>query len=239
MALQTIDIGTTANDATGDSARVWAAKSNANFQYLEALAGAAASEVEFTYTTVTTMYADQANQNVGKLEYVLDASGHADVTTAEARHFEYLGTTNGNATDYRLLSALESAGIIAGNADTFAVSAVQDDTIPLTFTAPTKIAFEYTDATNKISGVLFNLRYTDRMQRFVDLTASNTYYLEIYNKSKDASQIAKITGFATVNTDYTLASVADTITAVDVIDIGDVVQVRWHIGSTDIDGGTP
>lgn len=37
MALQTIDRGTSANSETGDDARTWAGKTNANFLYLEGL----------------------------------------------------------------------------------------------------------------------------------------------------------------------------------------------------------
>jgi len=40
MPLQVINIGTTADDGTGDSARIWAQKTNANNTYLEALINA-------------------------------------------------------------------------------------------------------------------------------------------------------------------------------------------------------
>jgi hypothetical protein len=64
--------------------------------------------IENEYADMATMYADQGNQTATFIEYVVDASAHPDVTSGEA-WFEYLGTTVGDDTDYRLLSAAESA----------------------------------------------------------------------------------------------------------------------------------
>lgn len=45
MALQIIDIGSAPNDSTGDDARTWAQKTNANNAYLESLITAYSSTV--------------------------------------------------------------------------------------------------------------------------------------------------------------------------------------------------
>ena len=63
--------------------------------------------VENPYLTITAMLADQANQTFGRGQYVSDASLDPTVTSGSA-YYEYLGTTNGNLTDYRKLSENEA-----------------------------------------------------------------------------------------------------------------------------------
>lgn len=63
--------------------------------------------VQNEYANITELYSDQSNQTATYIQYVLDASGFPDVISGD-RYFEYLGTTNGDASDYRLLSNEES-----------------------------------------------------------------------------------------------------------------------------------
>lgn len=200
MALQTINRGTTANDGTGDDARTWADKSNANFTYLENLIGSIASEVENApYANMAALYADQANQNVGKIQYVLDASAHPDVSTAEARHFEYLGTTVGDYTDYRLLSYSESTALTNPAAyRTFLIEALQDDGTPLTTVSTTKISFEYNGV--NVTGILFNANFSIALANFYNTNCD----IQFYNITKGVIQKASVlnTAWTTVNTDY-------------------------------------
>ena len=69
MPLQNINIGTTANDGTGDDARTWAAKSNANFSYLESLINSVIASTKETFTatasqTVFTLSTTPSNVDV-------------------------------------------------------------------------------------------------------------------------------------------------------------------------------
>lgn len=68
--------------------------------------------VENEYTTWALCIADQANQSINSFQSVIDASGHPTVDNGYA-YFEYLGTTNGDDTDYRKLSEEESMDLIA------------------------------------------------------------------------------------------------------------------------------
>ena len=71
--------------------------------------------VENEYANMTTMYADQASQTDSFIQYVEDASAHPNITSGSA-YFEYLGTTNGNNTDYRVLSESEYGYVtLSGN----------------------------------------------------------------------------------------------------------------------------
>jgi len=200
MAIQNINIGTAADNGTGDNARAAGAKINANFLYLDNLISSIASEVENSpYFDMAAMYADQGNQSVGKIQYVLDASAHPDVSTAEARHFEYLGTTVGDHTDYRLLTPGESSDLINPAAyKTFLIEALQDDASPLTTVDNTKISFEYSGV--NVTGILFNSVYTDALANFYN-TACN---IQFYNITTGVLQKASIEAgdWTTVNTDY-------------------------------------
>ena len=66
--------------------------------------------VENEYANMAALYADRGNQTNTFIQYVLDASAHPDVTSG-AKYFEYLGTTVGDNSDYRLLTDEESAPI--------------------------------------------------------------------------------------------------------------------------------
>lgn len=115
----------------------------------------------------------------------------------------------------------------------FTVADVQDDTVHLTEVAAGKIGFEFNDGASQMSGVLFNQNYTDKIQQYVDDAASTTYYLVVDNKTKNLEVFAKITGFTTVNTDYTRANLALKIPSTDVIDSGDIIEIKLHI---DVEG---
>jgi len=68
---------------------------------------------ENEYPTITELLANQASQNVGKLQHVIDASIDATVTTGWAT-YELLGAKTGVLGDYRKLSEKESMDV-AGN----------------------------------------------------------------------------------------------------------------------------
>ena len=55
-----------------------------------------------TYADLLTAVADQGNQKTNYIYYLTDASGLDDIASGRA-YVEYLGTTNGDKTDYRLV----------------------------------------------------------------------------------------------------------------------------------------
>jgi hypothetical protein len=68
--------------------------------------GGGSTGVENAYADLAAMYADQASQTSQSFQLVLNASADANIASGYA-YYEYLGTTNGNLTDYRFLSKEE------------------------------------------------------------------------------------------------------------------------------------
>lgn len=66
--------------------------------------------VQNEYADMAALYADQGNQTESLIQYVTDASAHTEIESGGA-YFEYFGTTNGDETDYRLLSDVESSAL--------------------------------------------------------------------------------------------------------------------------------
>lgn len=62
--------------------------------------------LENRYDTVALMIAEQGNQTDKGLQFVSDASGDSTITSGYA-YYEYLGTTNGDLTDYRVVTKQE------------------------------------------------------------------------------------------------------------------------------------
>jgi hypothetical protein len=162
--------------------------------------------VENTYANVAAMIADQANQTLRFFEFVEDTEVY----------YEYLGTTTPSIADYRLLSDSEVLTVTGNNGyKTFRLQSIQDDSTPLTTVSNGRIGLQYDNGTDAVTGILFNSAYTRIIQRYVSLYGSVDYYINIYNRSKRQYQLAKVTGFATVNTNFTLASIENTISRND------------------------
>lgn len=68
--------------------------------------GGSGGGLENRYDTVALMIAEQGNQTDKGLQFVSDASGDSTITSGYA-YYEYLGTTNGNLTDYRVVTKQE------------------------------------------------------------------------------------------------------------------------------------
>ena len=64
--------------------------------------------VENRYDNISGLLLDVSNQTSGYLQFVTDATDDPQVDLGSA-YYEYLGTTNGDLTDYRKLSAVEVA----------------------------------------------------------------------------------------------------------------------------------
>tara|TARA_R110000796_G_scaffold58965_6_gene135861 strand:+ start:14739 stop:16682 length:1944 start_codon:yes stop_codon:yes gene_type:complete len=181
--------------------------------------------VENTYANVAAMIADQSNQTLNFFEFVEDTEVY----------YEYLGTTTPSIADYRLLSDSEVLTVTGNNGyKTFRLQAIQDDSTPLTTVSNGRIGLQYDNGTDAVTGILFNSAYTRIIQRYVSLSGSVDYYINIYNRSKRQYQLAKVTGFATVNTNFTLASIENTISRNDFA-VNNRLEVLFDV---DVAGGS-
>ncbi len=81
------------------------------------IGGGSGNWKENEYLTITELLANQASQNAGKLQHILDASIDATVTTGWAT-YELLGAKTGVLGDYRKLSEKESMDVAAVGAST-------------------------------------------------------------------------------------------------------------------------
>lgn len=129
MAKQTIDIGASANDGTGDPLRTAFDKANDNFDELYAADAAARSETtggtgQTTYTTGDILYASAAD-TLSKL--AAGTEGH--VLTMGASVPEWAEAAGGSSFDYTALSGLTAlAGADLATGDLFAVGDVSATT---------------------------------------------------------------------------------------------------------------
>lgn len=235
MPLQDINIGTTANDGTGDDARTWAGKSNANFSYLENLINSLSTEVENApYADMAALYADQGNQTTGKIQYVLDASAHSAVSSG-ARHFEYYGTTDQDEDDYRLLSTEESVAILYG-ADfrTFTIKEINLDSAPISTVDVGGISFEYNNGSGKVTRVIFNLKFS---QYVADCeTLGKSVSLKLWNKSTGDLHISEVSSYTTLGS-YKAVNIEANLTATD-LTVGNTLEVTLDVGSTSSGGSS-
>lgn len=89
--------------------------------------------VQNEYADMAALYAGQGNQTESSIQYVIDANAHTEVESGGA-YFEYFGTTNGDETDYRLLSDVESSALanqIQRLSDLIDDIGAKDGTLPL------------------------------------------------------------------------------------------------------------
>jgi hypothetical protein len=108
--------------ATGAAATLAAAKA-----YADSLVLGGGAWKENEYPTITELLANQAGQNVGKLQHVLDATIDATVTTGWAT-YELLGAKTGVLGDYRKLSEQESLDLASSSYQTEVVAATAKTT---------------------------------------------------------------------------------------------------------------
>ena len=195
MSIQQIDLGTSPNDGTGDDARTAGGKINSNFTFLQSLIDAAASEVENDpYPDIAAMLADQVNQTVGKIQYVVDASADPNITSGSA-HYEKLSTSTATlAQDYRLLTPEESIVLITSSGLITARVNNVDTTMGVSVD-PGLFDVKYENVGNKVTNILVNAMHTDYYEPIAGLTASKTLHLNLINWSRTKVLIAKINSF--------------------------------------------
>jgi hypothetical protein len=182
----------------------------------------ASNPVENNYVDTAAMIADQSNQTANFFQVVNNAD-----------YYEYLGTTAVTIADYRLLSDTETTFIISStnNLKTFTLTVIQADSSALTTISGGNIGFQYDSGTDLVTGVFFNSAFSDVISRLVALDSTVDYYLRLYNGQKQKYDLAKVTGFATVNTNFVLASVEGTIDRTN-FDVADRLQVDFDIDTT-------
>lgn len=193
--------------------------------------------VENVYADITELLADQGNQTESFFQYVADASDDPNVDSGDAYYEKLANSTTTLATDYRRLSDTEETILLSGSNSyrVFKISAVQDDASPLSSAGGGKIGIEYNTGTGKVTGFLFNKITSSGISSIITQSASIDFYLNIYNKKENKYEIAKITGFATVNTNYQLASVENTITASD-LGVNDRLELFFDVDTSGAGG---
>jgi len=196
----------------------------------------ASNPIENEYADITALLADQASQTTAFFQYVIDASDDPEISSGDAYYEKLSTSTTTLATDYRLLSDTEETVIVTGSNSyrVFKISAVQDDTSPLSTVSGGKIGVEFNTGTGKVTGFLFNKITSTSIANIITQSASQDFYFNSYNKKNNTYEIAKITGFATVNTDFELASVENTITAAD-MGVNDRLEVFFDVDVSSVD----
>lgn len=240
MSLQIINIGTGPNTQTGDNARTWAGKSNANFQFLLDLFNANNKSVENRYVTPpnnTFAYclSDQGNQTSGKIQFVGDAGDHSQVDLGASAYFEYLGTTNGNESDYKLMSADEVALLLMGY-NLFSVKEKVDFTgAPATDTSVTGITINYNGT--KIKEVIFSEAYsTLEVSKYT--ADAKKQRLKIFNLTKGVMHRDTIASISVASGGFYKAVLDEAINHAD-FDAEDNVAIifdEWRADEEQIDG---
>lgn len=237
--IQNINTGTAANTGNGDSARIAGQKINANFQYLEALLNNG-TPVENQYNippnnTVAAMIADQANQSIGRFQFVQDARTTTEIANNDAvyyAYYEYLGTTNEDATDYRVLVAAE-------------VAAVQNDLGYLNKLVKVK-ATSFANYNNMANGFVFALEADSKITALIFdadyskyllkdkalLEAGKNIVFKFANKTQNTQFYAEILSFELVENDtYIKANFSNDIPTTDLV-LQDTLQCFLPIVTT-------
>lgn len=211
MSIQNIDIGNTANDGTGDSARVAGQKINANFQYLQNLINDAAA-VENHYNvapnnTRAAMIADQANQTSGRFQYVQDARSAAEIGAGDPvyfKYYEYLGTTNGDISDYRELTTAETEAV--QNAMSWKQKTIVDLDIDANVNpadaSAGNVVLVYNGA--NVTHIIFDNGFTKILEKARTSFATTNYALNILNATENTNLRAIVTSFELVNSNANL-----------------------------------
>lgn len=144
--------------------------------------------VENPYLTITAMLADQANQTFGRGQYVSDASLDPTVTSGSA-YYEYLGTTNGNLTDYRKLSENEAEVFfdITPYNQVKVVSVLETET---TSVVDIGVAVRY--SSDDITELVFNEQFSKYLQAYLSLIATKDVSIKLYNQTQVITLIANV-----------------------------------------------
>ena len=168
--------------------------------------------VENSYANLAAMYADQANQTINFFQVVNDTD-----------YYEYLGTTVGDITDYRLLSDSETL-VVEGNSGwrVFKIQKINDDSTPMTSVTTGKIGIDYNTGTGKVTSILFNKPFSDTISNVDDLS---NLKIHLYNQVTRVIEVTSVTSWTTVGA-FSRANVGSEITATN-LSVNDKVEVSF------------
>lgn len=181
--------------------------------------------VENSYLSITAMFADQVSQNSGNFQFVADATLDPTVTSGSA-YYEYLGTTNGDLTDYRKLSDSESDLIIAGYGFTLSLEYL-GDTVPATISA-SRFAL-ITSGVNVVKAK-FNTSYSSFLTAYASVFGTVKLFLKLHDRTKGITGIAEITAITFVDSLYYEVDLALGILDTT-IDLNDKVEIVIDVSS--------
>jgi len=179
-----------------------------------------------SYPDIPAMLADQVNQNLGKIQHVIDAT--ADITVAEGyAYYEFIGPAQANLANYRKLTDQE-ANLLQNNTalTTFNVQDVLEllgETVD-----SSRISFQYAGV--NVTHILFNKVFSLYLKAYQIKLSTHDVEILIFNRTKQKTLIAKITALNYSNVDnlYYKASVDTGINPVDVSP-SDIVDVQINI----------
>lgn len=181
-----------------------------------------------SYDDIAAMLADQANQTIGKVQHVIDATGDITVISGYA-YYEYIGPETASLGNYRKLSDSDAALIqTSASLNVFTVEAVWPALGNIVATS--KISFEFSGP--DVTKVLFDAVFSKYLNAFE--TILDDYYVELhfFNKTNQKSLIATVTALDYSNGDnlYYKATVSAGINVADVNPL-DVVELSMNIAN--------
>lgn len=191
------------------------------------------SPVQNTYANISAMLADQGSQTANFLQYVENATADPEISSGGA-YYEYLGTVNGNLTDYTRLTSAEAEVVeetVAFNQ--FGVKQVSGSLD----SAPPQQIWVQTDS-GYVVAVLFPIMYSKFLRSFKTLFDSGvSMYLKMYNTTQAnvfLDEIQSITNYAE-DADYVVVEVSGRVSEDD-INPADLVEVFVDIDVAGSDG---
>jgi hypothetical protein len=236
MSIQTIGIGNAVNDGLGDPARVAGQKINANFQYLEGLINAAAI-VENRYDTApnntrAAMIADQSNQSSGKIQYVQDARSAVEISAGDPvyyDYYEYLGTTNGDISDYRSLDDDEISGL--QNSFSWKQKRIVDIDLDANVTpadaSAGNVVLVYLDTA--ITHIIFDSGFSKILEKARASFSTTNYALNLLNATENTNLRAIITSFEWVNSN---ANLKVGVSGIDLVSVTETDVLQFELPET-------
>ncbi len=179
-----------------------------------------------SYADIAAMITDQANQTVGKIQHVIDASGDVTVNAGFA-YYEYLGPATASLQNYRKLSNEES-DLLQNNTSfaTFKTAVVSEALGEMVISGG--LSFEYNGA--DITKVLFDKIFTEYLKEFASKLAIKNFELVLFNRTKQKTLLSGITAFvfSNVSNSYYKVSVNSGMLKADV-SVNDIIDVKISV----------
>lgn len=143
------------------------------------------------YTNINAMIVNQGNQTQGLIQFVADASDDPNVQSGYS-YYEYLGTTNGDLTDYRLLSQSEAENLTLGYREVNIAEISQT----VTATAGAREVNVEINASNEVIGFVFGQKLSAFLEGFKSKLSQHQFYIQLYQHGPSKTYIVPITNIA-------------------------------------------